>query len=442
MKSLEFFKPTLATTLTIVLAWLLFVRPAQAGYIVTLQQVGPDVVATGSGAIDLTGLNFLGGDDGPEPGILPFAPLRSFGGGASIITGPTPTTMVDSYYFALSGPAIFGDGSYRPASSGSGDMVGMVVGSPDFPWDTVIVPTGYVSGTALSDSATYSGASLVTLGVTPGTYVWKWGTGANQNFTLQIKTPVPTSTAIWYLNNNAFVAGSSAPTLPVGWIVVGVADLNGDRQPDYLLYNPITHQTAIWYLNNNVFLGAAFGPTLLANWKVVGVADFNGDVGPDYLLFNSTSHQTAIWYLSGTTLVSGAFGPSLPNGWDLVAVGDFKGDGKPDYVLYNAVTHQTAIWYLNNNVFVSAAFGPTVPANWKVVGVVADFNHGGEADYLLYNASTRQTAIWYLSGPTLISGAYGPTIASGYTLIGAADFNADGKPDYVLYGPSVQGTTL
>ena len=58
MKSLEFFKPTLATTLAIVIAWLLSVRPAQAGYIVTLQQVGPDVVATGSGAIDLTGLTF------------------------------------------------------------------------------------------------------------------------------------------------------------------------------------------------------------------------------------------------------------------------------------------------------------------------------------------------------------------------------------------------
>src|SRR5438045_9464608 len=58
VKSLEFFKPILATTLAIVLAWLLSVRAAQAGYTVTLQQVGPDVVATGSGAIDLTGLTF------------------------------------------------------------------------------------------------------------------------------------------------------------------------------------------------------------------------------------------------------------------------------------------------------------------------------------------------------------------------------------------------
>jgi hypothetical protein len=33
---------------------------------------------------------------------------------------------------------------------------------------------------------TFNNATLTTLGVTPGTYVWTWGTGANQNFTLQI----------------------------------------------------------------------------------------------------------------------------------------------------------------------------------------------------------------------------------------------------------------
>jgi hypothetical protein len=41
------------------LAWPPSLRPAQAGYVVTLQEVGPNVVATGSGAIDLTGLTFF-----------------------------------------------------------------------------------------------------------------------------------------------------------------------------------------------------------------------------------------------------------------------------------------------------------------------------------------------------------------------------------------------
>ena len=384
VKSLKFFKPTLATTVAIVLAWLLAVRPAQAGFIVTRQQVGPDVVTTGSGAIDLTGLTLLGSS----------GHLVSYGG-------------------RISGPTFGGRRFEISVSSRSGETGGIAT----VPLIGVVltVPAGYVSGTALSGSATYSGASLATLGVTPGTYVWRWGTGANQNFTLQIKTPVPVSTAIWYLNNNAFVAGAGAPTLPVGWGVVGVADFNGDSQPDYLLYNA-SHQTAVWYLNNNVFVGAAFGPTLPALWKVVGVADFDGDGRPDYLLFNSYSQQTAIWYLSGTTFVSGAFGPSLPNGWDLVAVGDFNADGKPDYVLYSPATRQTAIWYLNNNAFVSGDLGPTLPVNWRVVGV-ADFDGDGKPDYALYSSAMQRTAVWYLNNNVFVGGAFGRSLPASWSLI-------------------------
>ena len=160
MKSLKFFKPTLATILAIVLAWLLSVRAAQAGYTVTLQQVGPDVVATGSGAIDLTGLTFSGGVGlgayytGHTIGTTSFGgfPLNS----SSVIT-------VSSGHFAYI----------------------RTTGTHEF----VLRVPGYVSGTALSGSATYSGQTFASLGVTPGTYVWTWGTGANQNFTLQVAAP-------------------------------------------------------------------------------------------------------------------------------------------------------------------------------------------------------------------------------------------------------------
>jgi len=50
----------------------------------------------------------------------------------------------------------------------------------------LLVPSGYVSGAPLSDSMTFNNATFASLGVTPGTYVWTWGAGANQNFTLQI----------------------------------------------------------------------------------------------------------------------------------------------------------------------------------------------------------------------------------------------------------------
>ncbi len=48
------------------------------------------------------------------------------------------------------------------------------------------MPPGYLSGATLSDSMTFNNATFASLGVTPGTYVWTWGTGGNQNFTLQI----------------------------------------------------------------------------------------------------------------------------------------------------------------------------------------------------------------------------------------------------------------
>jgi hypothetical protein len=45
--------------------------------------------------------------------------------------------------------------------------------------------------TPLSDTATYTGQTFSSLGVTPGRYEWTWGDGANQNFTLVIGGTVP-----------------------------------------------------------------------------------------------------------------------------------------------------------------------------------------------------------------------------------------------------------
>jgi hypothetical protein len=101
-----------------------------------------------------------------------------------IITGPASLVTGDTYVGFLGvGPNVFGNGFSTLANSGSGDMVGLAfVGIPSI----LIVPSGYISGTVLSDSSTYDNATFASLGVTPGTYVWTWGPGANQNFMLII----------------------------------------------------------------------------------------------------------------------------------------------------------------------------------------------------------------------------------------------------------------
>lgn len=173
-RSLQIFKSATAATLAIVIICGLSFRTARAGYIVTLQRVGPDVVATGAGALDPSGLSFLGNPfDGSE--IWPSSGI--------LITGPMSPSGPADAYFGIKGPTSFGSGSLTFPSSGSGDLVGIwaAIGQRQ-----LILPNGYVAGTALSDSATYSGQTFASLGVTVGIHEWTWGTGMNQNFTLQV----------------------------------------------------------------------------------------------------------------------------------------------------------------------------------------------------------------------------------------------------------------
>ena len=183
------------TLFAIAVTSLFCVRPAQA-YTVRLKEVGANVVANGSGAINLAGLTFTGltsSSAGMNPSIADLA----------VATG------LQDQYQGFSGPLSFGPGGIIFANSNSGDGVTLIGGMTSF--SGLFVPQGYVSGGALSSSSTYNNATFASLGVTPGTYVWSWGQGANQRFTLIIgRVGVPD-------------AGSTLPLL--GFALLGLAAL-------------------------------------------------------------------------------------------------------------------------------------------------------------------------------------------------------------------------
>jgi hypothetical protein len=160
---------------------------ARAGYVVDLTQQGSDVVATGSGPIDLTGLTFFSTDNFSGPEITPNGgddPINM-----DILTGPRGQPF--DLYTGLTGPASFGSGGGAGGDSASGDFVGKTASTD------LYVPDGYVSGSPLSDTATYDSQTFSSLGATPGTYKWTWGTGPNQNFTLVIGAAAVPEPSTW-----------------------------------------------------------------------------------------------------------------------------------------------------------------------------------------------------------------------------------------------------
>ena len=154
---------------------------ADAGFVIDVSQVGSNVVATGSGSLDLTGLSFLfSGVD--SSGVNPSS--------AVIVVGPSVVTSVDVYSGAT-GPISFGGGSFTHASSGSGDLVGI-----EGIFGDIVVPEGYSSGTSLSGSATFDNTTIAGLGLTPGIYTYTWGSGGpDASFTVNV-VPEPSTLAM------------------------------------------------------------------------------------------------------------------------------------------------------------------------------------------------------------------------------------------------------
>lgn len=138
---------------------------ARAEFIFTVDQVGSNVVVTGSGTLNVSGLFNAGiGSGGPfiQPGVPDFE--------AGVLNA-----LTDDYY-GTGANAIQGPTSLGPGVGDIGIGLGDDVGIGRTGTFELVVPDGYTSGAALSDSATFL-FTLSAIGLTPGTYVYTWGSG-------------------------------------------------------------------------------------------------------------------------------------------------------------------------------------------------------------------------------------------------------------------------
>lgn len=161
------------------------VPASRAAYVISLQQVGSNVVGTGNGSIDTTGLNSPTEADFNRSVVIPLSGIVGL--------GPSAFTK-GTVYTGATGPASFGTtGVPTFADTGSGPVVGVAEN-----FNEILVPLTYVSGTVLATStATWNNQTFSSLGLTPGTYTYTWGTGPDaDSLTVQIgpaatTTPLP-----------------------------------------------------------------------------------------------------------------------------------------------------------------------------------------------------------------------------------------------------------
>ena len=162
---------------------------AEASMLLRVTQEGGDVVVTGSGSINLSGLTFV-------ENRTNFSNLFT---ATQLFVGPQTDAGSVSIWSGLSGPASIGTDDFiietpdaSPAAS-FGALFGII--SNDFSGPAgsgkplLVLPLGYISGAALSGTSRYSGQSFSSLGLTPGTQTWTIGSGPSAD-TVQV-TPVP-----------------------------------------------------------------------------------------------------------------------------------------------------------------------------------------------------------------------------------------------------------
>lgn len=180
--------------------------PVSSGIVFDIVESGGNIVVTATGSLDLNGFSLQQTNGAWNPGVTY---IRT----TTLVTG---TGNFDSYssgttFFTAGGAlstAVFPSGpGYLQASTASGDYVvfSMSSGSPVNP--QIYVPTGYTSGSPINGSATYTGLSLASLGMTSATN-WTWYLGANGDASQSITiVPEPSMVAA------TFAAGGIATML-------------------------------------------------------------------------------------------------------------------------------------------------------------------------------------------------------------------------------------
>lgn len=222
------------------------------------------------------------------------------------------------------------------------------------------------------------------------------------------------------------VTGSAAgPTLPSGTTFAGEAEFDPNQDGGTIIGWVLANGTP----GQTVFLTPESGGTWastpvatgtfpdLPNSQLAGVADIDGDGNPDLVLVNSTN-AISYWLLNGFTVVAQKSGPVLPANYQIVGLDSLASNGQLNILAWDSSTGSTKILTLNHGTLASTTAGPAIPVSggWQLVGINV-YTGTGAPKWLLYNTSTSATEAWNVQGAKKVSSVWGPAIPPNLTLL-------------------------
>ncbi|MGB0744778.1 MAG: PEP-CTERM sorting domain-containing protein [Opitutales bacterium] len=170
-------------TLALALALGIQCGSLKAEVVVTVVETSGDVVFSASGTLDLSSLTF-DANGGTRASIIPDR-SASEPNGSTFTLGETPSVfLANTQYTGITTlGGIFGTNTAGTiASTGTGGRFGIAT-------NVLIVPSGYLSGENIFSTSVFESSDFSTLGLTPGSYVWEWG---SDSITMNI-IPEPSS---------------------------------------------------------------------------------------------------------------------------------------------------------------------------------------------------------------------------------------------------------
>lgn len=148
---------------------------SDADIAMTARENGSDVVFSFSGSIDLTGLG-AGQTNSSRGAVYPVNAFLEFGPAEPV---PDSTTLYLSSVVTAESTANFGPGSFAVPTSSEGSPFSVNNNS-------IKLPLGYESGSAISGSITCAGTSLAEMQVAPSDTPYLWVLTNGQEITLTI----------------------------------------------------------------------------------------------------------------------------------------------------------------------------------------------------------------------------------------------------------------